>query len=62
MPQQHPNKPPFGLPLTHPVLRPALAEAQAVINEALTKFVNSGAREEALKRHSGDASFPKGKC
>ncbi|WP_390381661.1 hypothetical protein [Alteromonas sp. MTD1] len=62
MPQQHPNKPPFGLLLTLPVLRPELVDLQAVINEALTKFVNSGARDEALKRHSGDASFPKGKC
>ncbi len=44
------------------VLRPELVEVQAIINEALTKFVNSGARDEAFRRHSGDASFPKGKC
>lgn len=44
------------------VLRPEHVDLQAVINEALTKFINSGARDEALKRHSGDASFPKTKC
>lgn len=44
------------------IIRSELTQLQVQINEALVKFINSGARDNAMKRHSGGKYFPKKKC